>query len=80
MDLTALILITIPAMLFGAYLKDVIDNNGGDNKKLYKKKCPECGEYTYSASREIWECATCGEKLDEIKAIGAGKEAKGEQN
>jgi hypothetical protein len=28
MDLTALILITIPAMLFGAYLRDVTANRG----------------------------------------------------
>jgi ribosomal protein L37AE/L43A len=68
MDLTALILITILAMLFGAYLKDVIDNNGGDNKKLYKKKCPECGQYSYSVSKEgIWRCSFCGEDISKAK-------------
>ena len=34
---------------------------------MYKKKCPKCGEYTYSASKEIWKCQTCGEHIDEIE-------------
>jgi len=54
MDLTALILITIPAMLFGAYLRDVAANRGRD-EEIYKNKCPECDQYSYSASREIWK-------------------------
>jgi len=34
---------------------------------MYRKKCNECGEYTYSASRKIWKCSTCGEKIDEVE-------------
>ena len=68
MDLTALILITIPAMLFGAYLRDVAANRGRD-EEIYKKKCPECDKYSYSASKVgFWECAYCGNKIDEVKA------------
>ena len=33
---------------------------------MYKKKCPKCGEYTYSASKEIWKCQTCGNHIDEV--------------
>jgi hypothetical protein len=32
MNLTALIIIAIPAMLFGAYLRDVYENQKGDDK------------------------------------------------
>jgi hypothetical protein len=38
MDLTALILISIPAMLFGAYLRDVAANMGKDEEK-HNKYC-----------------------------------------
>ena len=34
---------------------------------MYKKKCPKCGEYTYSANEEIWKCQTCGNHIDEIE-------------
>ena len=34
---------------------------------MYKKKCPKCGEYTYSANKEIWKCQTCGNHIDEIE-------------
>lgn len=33
----------------------------------YKKKCPKCGEYTYSASREIWKYIVCGQKLMKLR-------------
>ena len=43
----------------------------------YKKKCPECGEWSYSASSKIWKCTTCGAKIDEEKAVpAAGKVAE----
>jgi len=41
-------------MLFGAYLRDVAANRGRD-EEIYKNKCPECDQYSYSASREIWK-------------------------
>ena len=67
MDLTALILITIPAMLFGAYLRDVAANRGRD-EEIYKKKCPECGQYSHSASKKgIWRCSVCGEDISNVK-------------
>jgi ribosomal protein L37E len=67
MDLTALILISIPAMLFGAYLRDVAANMGKD-EEMYKKKCPECGQYSYSASKKgIWRCSVCGEDISDIE-------------
>ena len=76
MDLTALILITIPAMLFGAYLRDVAANRGRD-EEIYKKKCPECDQYSYSASKKgIWRCAYCGTDLTKIKAKGDGENDK----
>lgn len=40
---------------------------------MLKKKCPECGEYTYSPSREIWKCVVCGAKIDEVEAVSAEK-------
>lgn len=40
---------------------------------MLKKKCPECGEYTYSASRQIWQCIVCGAKIDDVKARSAGE-------
>ena len=63
MDLTALILITIPAMLFGAYLRDVAANRGRD-EEIYKKKCPECGgkiiiKVKEGLDAEIQEEASC---------------------
>jgi len=67
MDLTALILIIIPAMLFGAYLRDVAANRGR-GEETYKKKCPECDQYSYSASKEgIWRCSVCGEDISNVK-------------
>ena len=67
MDLTALILITIPAMLFGAYLRDVAANRGR-GEETYKKKCPECDQYSYSASKKgIWRCSVCGEDISKVK-------------
>ena len=47
---------------------------------MLKKKCPKCGEYTYSASREIWKCIVCGAKLDEVEAVPAEKEEKNAKN
>ena len=67
MDLTALILITIPAMLFGVYLRDVAANRGRD-EEIYKKKCPECDQYSYSVSKTgIWRCSVCGEDISNVK-------------
>jgi len=34
---------------------------------MYKKKCPECGSFTYDESKKIWICGTCGEHIDEIE-------------
>jgi len=31
---------------------------------MYKKYCPKCNEYSYSASRsEDWLCSNCGRKI-----------------
>jgi len=43
---------------------------------MYKKECLKCGEYTYSASRKIWKCQTCGNHIDEVKANKAKIENK----
>ena len=34
---------------------------------VYIKECPKCGEYTYSASKKIWKCQTCGNHIDEVE-------------
>ena len=47
-------------LLFGAYLRDVAANRGR-GEETYKKKCPECDQYSYSASKEgIWRCSVGG--------------------
>ena len=35
---------------------------------MFNKKCEHCGEWTYSASSNIWKCITCGKKIDDEKA------------
>lgn len=34
---------------------------------MYKKECPNCGEYTYSADHRIWVCCECGEIIKDIE-------------
>ncbi|MFW5988177.1 MAG: hypothetical protein ACOCQA_01920 [bacterium] len=35
----------------------------------YRKKCPECGEYSYSANRKgMWRCPYCGADISDVKA------------
>lgn len=49
---------------------------------MYQKKCPECGQYTYSASLVSWigwRCAYCGADISDVKAESAEKE-RSEEN
>ena len=48
----------------------------------YRKKCKECGEYTYSASFTICRCATCGADIVNVKPepAGAQKEENDDKN
>ena len=41
---------------------------------MYKKKCPECGSFTYDESKNIWKCSVCGEHIDEVEAKKANIE------
>ena len=41
----------------------------------FKKECPECGEYSYSASEiGMWRCAACGADISEEPAEPAKSE------
>jgi ribosomal protein L37AE/L43A len=45
----------------------------------YRKKCRECGEYSYSASQgNLWRCPICKADITDIEAkpAGAPKEGK----
>ena len=46
---------------------------------IYKKKCLECGEWTYSDKKEIWQCSTCGAKIDNEEAIPVDKKEENEK-
>lgn len=39
---------------------------------MLKKRCSNCGEYTYCASDGSWTCAYCGEDLNDQEAQPAG--------
>lgn len=42
---------------------------------MLKKKCPECGAYTYSTNREMEKCGECGVDISKIEAVPAGKKS-----
>lgn len=44
---------------------------------MYKKKCDECGSFSYSAAkRAIRKCVKCEADIADNKAFPAGKEEK----
>ena len=35
---------------------------------MYKKKCPKCGNYTFSATKKgIWRCSICGADISDVE-------------
>jgi len=37
---------------------------------MYKKKCPNCGKYSYSASlKGKWTCPHCKKDISNVKAV-----------
>jgi ribosomal protein L37AE/L43A len=50
---------------------------------MYRKKCPECGEYSYSSSiGNLWRCATCKSDIVNVKPelAGAKEEKQSDKN